>query len=61
MDINLFFVHFLVPEVILIRRHWLSLESKDFFERRDWFEGDVPIAVELRRVDVAGVNVTRPS
>jgi hypothetical protein len=23
--------------------------------------GDVPIAVELRRVDVAGVNVTRPS
>jgi hypothetical protein len=24
-------------------------------------EGDVPIAVELRRVDVAGVNVTRPS
>ena len=24
-------------------------------------QGDVPIAVELRRVDVAGVNVTRPS
>lgn len=24
-------------------------------------DGDVPIAVELRRVDVAGVNVTRPS
>ena len=23
--------------------------------------GDVPIAVELHRVDVAGVNVTRPS
>jgi hypothetical protein len=23
--------------------------------------GDVPIAVELRRADVAGVNVTRPS
>jgi hypothetical protein len=24
-------------------------------------EGDVPIAVELRRADVAGMNVTRPS
>ena len=23
--------------------------------------GDVPIAVELRRADVAGMNVTRPS
>src|SRR5579859_633263 len=25
------------------------------------FVGDVPIAVELRRADVAGMNVTRPS
>jgi hypothetical protein len=24
-------------------------------------KGDVPIAVELRRADVAGMNVTRPS
>jgi uncharacterized protein YehS (DUF1456 family) len=24
-------------------------------------KGDVPIGVELRRADVAGVNVTRPS
>ncbi|UPT88498.1 hypothetical protein HAP41_0000005240 [Bradyrhizobium barranii subsp. apii] len=25
------------------------------------FAGDVPIAVELRRVDVAGMNITQPS
>jgi hypothetical protein len=33
-----FSVIFLVPEVILIRHHWLSLGSEDFFERRDWYE-----------------------
>jgi hypothetical protein len=27
----------------------------------DLGSGDVPIAVELRRADVAGLNVTRPS
>jgi hypothetical protein len=31
-------------------KNWLASEH-----------GDVPIAVELRRADVAGMNVTRPS
>ena len=30
-------------------------------ERRHGSRGDVPIGVELRRADVAGMNVTRPS
>lgn len=30
-------------------------------QRNKLFRGDVPIAVELRRADVAGMNVTRPS
>jgi len=33
-----FSVIFLVPEVILVRHKWLSIESVDFFERRDWYE-----------------------
>jgi len=43
--------------------------DKDMFNPKDFLAkvgagkrvGDVPIAVELRRADVAGMNVTRPS
>ena len=34
---------------------------RELFPDKHDATGDVPIAVELRRVDVAGVNVTRPS
>jgi len=28
----------LLPEVILVRLHWLDIGSEDFFEHRDWYE-----------------------
>jgi hypothetical protein len=33
-----FSIIFVVPEIIFIKLHWLSLESENFFERRDWYE-----------------------
>jgi D-glycero-D-manno-heptose 1,7-bisphosphate phosphatase len=44
------------PEAVIKRYRRVSHRRKACSRH-----GDVPIAVELRRVDVAGVNVTRPS
>ena len=28
----------MLPEVILVRLHWLDIGSEDFFKHRDWYE-----------------------
>ena len=46
-------------DVMLVQK--IALETSEQTTLAVANPGDVPIAVELRRVDVAGVNVTRPS
>jgi hypothetical protein len=48
-------------QIARMRTHRNNIDRYRRLMRTRLTEGDVPIAVELRRFDVAGVNVTRPS
>ena len=45
----------MVPEVILIRLHRLSLESEGFFEHRDWYEHVGQLGVAILIITLLGL------